>query len=243
MSSYGHYVKDEAFLTAYNNYQQRFAAELSERDKVILRLIAEKTGGRASLLDIGCSTGNLLLHISHAFPEMKLTGGELAESSLTVARQNPELRTVDFQIMDMLAITGKYDCIVANAVCQMLNGEEYEAALRSVAAALNPGGCYISLEWLHPFNWQDLTIIEESGSHPEGLKIHARPYQKVMKIMEQVGLEMVEFRSFTMPSDLPFKGYDDPEMNSYTVPREGGERLCFRGALCQPWCHVIAVKA
>jgi SAM-dependent methyltransferase len=86
MNSYDEYVKDEKFLTFYNDYQKRYASEIAERDKAMLRLIAEKTSGNGTLLDIGCSTGNLLLHIKRAFPGMKLTGGELAESSLTAAR-------------------------------------------------------------------------------------------------------------------------------------------------------------
>src|SRR5579859_922292 len=74
MTSYEEYVKDEKFLAFYNEYQKRYAGQIAERDKVMLGLIAEKTKGRGALLDIGCSTGNLLLHIKQAFPEMTLTG-------------------------------------------------------------------------------------------------------------------------------------------------------------------------
>ena len=66
--------------------------------------------------DANCSTGNLLFHIKRAFPEMTLTGGELAESSLTAARGNLDLAGIDFRTMDMLDIPGQYDCITANAV-------------------------------------------------------------------------------------------------------------------------------
>src|SRR6266446_962970 len=150
ITSYDKYVKDENFLAFYNDYQKRYAGQIAERDKVMLGLIAEKTQGRGALLDIGCSTGNLLLHIKRAFPEMTLAGGELAESSLTAARGNPDLAGIAFRTMDMLDIPGQYDCITANAVAVYFEWDEYEKALQSIAHALKPGGCYMAFEWLHP---------------------------------------------------------------------------------------------
>lgn len=241
MSSYDHYVKDEAFLAYYNEYQKRYASRIAERDKVLLGIIADKTRGAGSLLDIGCSTGNLLLHLKRAFPKLSLTGGELAESSLTDARANRELDGVHFQTMDMLDIPGQYDCIIANAVAVYFGWDEYAAALRSVAKALKPGGVYIAFEWLHPYEDQDLEIVETTVSHPEGLKIHFRPYGKTARAASNAGLADIEFHPFTLPIDLPFPGYTGDAI-SYTVPRSDGDRMCFRGALYQPWCHMTAVK-
>lgn len=78
---YHHYVGDETFLRDYNAYQKKYAGQIRESDKVLIQLvreIAERSGSleeRFRLLDIGCSTGNLLLHLKHAFPSMELTGG------------------------------------------------------------------------------------------------------------------------------------------------------------------------
>jgi SAM-dependent methyltransferase len=238
-NSYERYVTDRAFLNYYNEYQQRYADQIAERDKVMLTLIADVTRGRGTLLDIGCSTGNLLLHARRAFPELGLTGGELAESSLTEARSNAELSNVDFHVMDMLDIPGHYDCIVANAVAVYFGWDEYRRALESVARALRPGGAYIAFEWLHPFEDQDLEIHETTVSHPDGLKIHFRPYGKVARMLDAAGLEDVSFHPFSLPVDLPFPGYSGDAV-SYTVPKVDGERMCFRGALFQPWCHLIA---
>src|SRR6185437_12434951 len=91
MSSYDRYVKDEAFLAYYNDYQKRYAGQIAERDKVLLGIVAEHTGGKGKLLDIGCSTGNLLLHLRRAFPGLVLYGGDLAQSSIDEAAANLEL--------------------------------------------------------------------------------------------------------------------------------------------------------
>ena len=239
---YEKYVKDEAFLADYNDYQKRYAGQIAERDKVMLGLVAEKTRGQGSLLDIGCSTGNLLLHLKRAFPEMKLTGGELAESSLAEARANPDLTGVEFQTMDMLEIDGQYDCITANAITYLFRWPEYERAIQSIARALKPGGTFISFDWYHPFEGQDIAITEITEGHPEGLPIHARSYGRVSRTFTKAGLDAVDFHPFFMPFDIP-----EPEDKSgtpvtYTVKQENGNRLSFRGSLHQPWCHVTATK-
>jgi len=242
MSSYDHYVKDDAFLTTYNEYQKRYATQVPERDKVILRIIAKAMGGRAgALLDIGCSTGNLILHAKRLFSNIQFVGGELAESSLKEARGNPDLEGVRFEVMDMLDLRGTYDVIVANAVAVYFGYDEYEAAMRSIAKALKPGGTYIAFEWLHPFADQDLTIIEKSVTHPEGLKIHFRPIAKVKAILESCGFSSIAFEPFEIPIDLPFPGYTG-DVATYTRTTDDGARLQFRGTLFQPWCHLSAEK-
>jgi SAM-dependent methyltransferase len=243
MSSYEKYVKDENFLAFYNDYQKRYAGQIAERDKVMLGLIAEKTQGRGKLLDIGCSTGNLLLHIKRAFPEMALTGGELAEPSLAAARGNPELAGIEFRTMDMLDIQGRYDCITANAVTYLFDWPDYEKAVQSIAKALKPGGIFISFDWYHPFAGQDLAIREITPGHPDGITIHSRSLDRVGRIFDKAGLDNFESHPFVIPIDLPEPEDKSGDPITYTVKQESGGRLCMRGALFQPWCHVVATKA
>jgi 2-polyprenyl-3-methyl-5-hydroxy-6-metoxy-1,4-benzoquinol methylase len=100
--TYHDYVTDEKFLAGYNAYQAKYAGQMRESDKVMIRLIREVVAKRGDLgrplrlLDIGCSTGNLLLHLKRQLPNLALTGGDLAESSLDECRGNPELVGIDF---------------------------------------------------------------------------------------------------------------------------------------------------
>ena len=73
MPEYERYVNDEKFLAGYNEYQSKYANDMRESDRVILALVANHGRG-ASLLDIGCSTGNLLRHIKRAFPSLVSLG-------------------------------------------------------------------------------------------------------------------------------------------------------------------------
>ena len=68
--------------------------------------------------------------------------------------------------MDMLDIPGQYDCITANAVTYLFNHAEYEKAVASIARALRPNGAFISFDWYHAFEGQDVAITEFTAGHP-----------------------------------------------------------------------------
>jgi len=249
----------ERYLTScmekYNLYQQRYADEPREGDKVLIQLVSDtvstrlQAGETVTVLDIGCSTGNFLYHLRKALPELALIGGDLAESSIDACRNNPQLSRVHFEVMDIFNLpVRRYDIIVANAVAVYFDHPLYERAIASVAKALNPGGSYLAFEWLHPYE-QDIHIVEKSRSHPRGLNLYFRPFSIVKRILETHGFADVHFSPFNIPVDLQ-KGQacagnrdGDEELNSYTVKTESGERMLFRGALSQPWCHLSAVKA
>lgn len=250
-ASYTGYVSDTEFHDRYAEYQERYARNMRESDRVLLELVkgeADRLGGTASLLDIGCSTGNFLRHVARALPNLKLTGGDMAADVVEQCRAQPDLAGIEFEVMDMTAMTGRYGLVVANATSFFLDDAEHSRALASAAEVLEPGGAYLVFEWLHPFK-QRLAIRETSRSHPEGLTIHARPQEEVEVRLREVGFTEVEFLPFEVPIDLERgatfsdndSGFED--LNSYTVRTEDSRRMIFRGALYQPWCHMVARKA
>lgn len=230
----------EQLIAEYNAWQGRYADNPREADKVLLGLIATHGTGK-SLLDIGCSTGNLLLHIKRAFPSLTLTGGDITDASLAVARDRPDLHGIDLRRMDMLSIDGAYDMIVANAVAVFFDWPDYERALRSVSNALKPGGRYFAWEWLTPHN-QDLKITERCLSNPRGLTYHFRSYARVMEIMSRCGFDEIEFHPFMMPFAIPEPEDKTGDTITYTKELDDGRRLAMRGVLAQPWCHLVARK-
>jgi hypothetical protein len=57
---------------SYDIYQKRYRDSIRESDKVLIELIRSVIGGRsASLLDVGCSTGNLLRHVKRLLPALE----------------------------------------------------------------------------------------------------------------------------------------------------------------------------
>jgi SAM-dependent methyltransferase len=255
-SSYAKYVSDEKLHEKYGAYQERYAENIRESDRVIINIVEEALtrdfpDRPASLLDIGCHTGNLLMHLRRAIPadRLELSGADLVEEVIEACRKDERLDGIRFEVMDMLSLdaTDPWDMVIANAVAVYFDVDEYEKAIASIAGALKPGGTYVAFEWLHPWP-QDLEIRETSRSHPEGLTIHFRPHEVVEPILRRHGFTEVEFRAFEIPIDLErgekfrddLEGFED--LNSYTRTTADGERLIFRGILFQPWCHIVARK-
>jgi SAM-dependent methyltransferase len=243
LSSYGEYASGE-----YLEYQKKYAGQIRESDRVIIEMvrdIVERRGsqpGPLSLVDIGCSSGNLLLHLKHQVPGVVLTGGEVYPKIVEECRKNRALSGVKFEEMDLLKLNRRreFDIVVANAVCCLFDEEGFDTAVANIADALRAEGRLIVFDWFHPYQ-QELTIIERSQTHPEGLEIRFRSYGRVRMTLEKNGFSRISFRPFRIPIDLA-KPADDSDISSHTVRTESGERLIFRGTLFTPWCHVLAGK-
>ena len=99
----------------------------------------------------------------------------------------------------------------------------------------------VLFDWFLPFV-QSLRIIETSQDHPNGYGLNMRSYAEIETALRHHGFLDVVFLPFEMRGDLPGPGGTHETLGSYTVKREDGERMCFRGGLYQPWCHVTARK-
>lgn len=174
---------------------------------------------------------------------IELIGGDLAESSLTVCRSNPNLAGVQFEKMNILSIpeTPAFDVVVVNAVLYMMEDHEFHEAVNSIGRALRPGGLVIAFDFFHPYP-HDVHIQEISKSHPAGLRLRFRQMRMASESLVAAGFSSIEFRPFTLPIDLPPSGNED-DLITYTIQAHDGRKLPFRGTLFQPWCHMQATKA
>ena len=110
-----------------------------------------------------------------------------------------------------------------------------EALRWSVANARSVG--FILFDLIHEF--EQHVAIKEKAELKKNLSIYLRPLSDVSRYFERAGFRNIHTDPFRMPFDLP-KSADPKNIDSYTATMRGGERLCFRGALYQPWCHLWA---
>lgn len=240
------YVLDDEHMKWYSDYQRKYARTVRESDKVLIEMVrAVMTSEladreRPTLLDIGCSTGNLLLHLGSALPSLDLVGGDMAPGIIAECRDNPELAGIDFAEMNMLDLghQDRFDIVVANAALMFFSDAEFESAVRNIAAAVKPGGYFLAWDLFHPFD-QEVEIVETTKSHPRGLRFHFRSFRRVREVFELAGLTPPDLVPFDIPIDLPRPEAAD-DVTTYTVKSEDERRLSFRGTLFQPWCHVRA---
>lgn len=97
------------------------------------------------ILEVGCGTGKNLLGLCRRFPKAAITGLDLSEEMLAVARRKTERfgsrvgllhRSYDAPLDDL---TG-YDLVLFSYALSMFN-PGFEIAIQSAAADLAPGGC------------------------------------------------------------------------------------------------------
>jgi len=238
--TYAGYAHDERHMREYAEYQQRYAESIRESDKVLLELIRERLPRGGSLLDMGCSTGNLLLHLEHAAPGAELHGADLNETVIEAARRAPELDGIEFHVQDMLEPTlGRtFDVVVANAALMFFTPEELREALLSLARLVTPGGHLVAFDYFHPFD-QEVELVERSAAFRDGLRFWFRAERRVREILEEAGLADPLFRPFEIPIDLP-RPSDPADITTWTARTAEGTGMSFRGTIFQPWCHLAA---
>lgn len=250
--TYKEYASSSSFSKRYSDYQARYSDNIRESDKMLLSMIADvipSMSGEVRLLDIGCSTGSLLHHIKNHFPDLTLHGGDLMESVIRECREQERLQGIQFDLLDIFDISQKnaFDIIVANAIFYLFEDDLLEKAIANLASALRDGGVLLVFDFFHTFK-QNLSIIEKSNSHPDGLPLHFRPESLMDSILRENGFTSMEFKPFNIGVDIPLgqtfgdnsDGFED--LNSYTIKTENHDRLLFRGTLFQPWCHLTARK-
>ncbi|MCX7784090.1 MAG: methyltransferase domain-containing protein [Meiothermus sp.] len=100
----------------------------------LLELLQPQAGER--ILDVGCGTGQLTAQIAQA--GAKVVGLDLDEAMLLQARRNyPQLQFVQGNAADF-RIPEPFDAVFSNAALHWVL--DAEGAVRSMAAALRPGG-------------------------------------------------------------------------------------------------------
>lgn len=225
----------------YLEYQRRYATEIRESDKVLLDLLAqtlrEERRCGASLLDIGCSTGNFLRHAKHGLPGLELHGADLLAEPIDRCRRDPELSGVSFDVFDIRrqAAPRQYDFIVMNAVLHSFGDEPLDRAIEHVSRSLVPGGWFFAFALVTPFN-QDVDIFERSVQHADGVGLRIHSERTLNGLFGRYGFDACEYRPFQIPIELTAP-QDLSDMRSYTISSDTGGRLLFRGCVFQPWCH------
>lgn len=241
---YKKHTQDRPYFRRYIKYQNRYSKKIRESDRWILSFLKSKLrqNKKLSILDVGCSTGNLLFHLRQRYPRHVYSGGDLSDLQLSHNRCAKHLRQIEFFKMDVLKFRPrkKYDVILCNAVLYGFSPPLFVRALKNISRSLHPGGVFLNFEFYHPWK-QQLEIIEKSSDFPEGHPLYFRPISQVRAMTAGAGFSRSRFYPFRIPIPLVQPSYRNSSLRSYTVTG-GKNRSIFRGALCQPWCFFVARK-
>lgn len=123
------------------------------RNRLIEQTVHRFYGDAASALEIGCGTGYTLGALRSALPGAQLTGTELFEEGLAVARQRwPNVRLMQADAR-ALPFESEFDLLTAFDVLEHI--EDDVRALAELRRVVRPGGGLIITVPQHQWLWSD----------------------------------------------------------------------------------------
>lgn len=171
------YVREAEYYDAIYTAMKDYPAE-AERvrsiilgswpDNNVLRGAWTEATEPVTLLDVACGTG---LHASHLSDYFRVTGVDLSESMLKVAKQR--VPKADFHVGDMRDFNlghWRYDVVTClfSAIGHMPTLEDLQDAVSCMAVHLRAGGVLVVEPWITPEMWDDnrslhVDLVADSG--------------------------------------------------------------------------------
>ena len=131
------------------------------RNELIVWALTHHFPAARTVLEVGCGIGRVLGAVGRARPDLRLTGADVADSSLRIAARaapNAELICADTR---SLPYDQEFDVVGAFDVLEHI--PEHGEALQAMARATTPGGGVILTVPQHPALWHPVDAY--SGHH------------------------------------------------------------------------------
>ena len=168
------------------------------------------------ILDLGCGTGEITRRLAEHYPQARITGVDILEHVLDIARRNSLAQTyrVDYQVGDAFALAmpdAEFDLVVCRHMSQAI--PDFPLALDEMSRVLKPGG------WLHLLS-EDYGMLRmpHSARDPDGFWMGT-----ALPFLESIGCDGRVGRH--SPTLLQQRGYADVAadyviVDTLRVPRE-----------------------
>jgi SAM-dependent methyltransferase len=146
-------VDFDAYTDNYNRLLQQQTAFFSPNEEYFARykvdIVRKQVPANVgSVLEFGCGIGRNIPFLRQAFPQALITGSDISEASLAIARE--ENSGVDF-VSDVDTLSGPFELIFIAGVFHHIAVAERAAVARKLHALLAPGGRLFVFEH-NPYN-------------------------------------------------------------------------------------------
>jgi len=103
-----------------------------------------------AFLDLACGTGILTRKIAKKFPNSKITGVDITEGYLNIAKKNSsEYKNISYiqQDAEKLNLDSKFDCIISSYISKYCDAE---VLVKVCCEHLKPGGSIVLHDFIYP---------------------------------------------------------------------------------------------
>lgn len=104
-----------------------------------------------SILDFGCGTGSAAPHLAEVLSPTTITGIDISEQSVALAKQRFGSPSVNFEVLRDYKPSGNFDLAFCNGVFHHIPPGERAGAVKCVYDSLRPGG-YFAFWENNPWN-------------------------------------------------------------------------------------------
>ena len=180
---------DEGFALESFEWLAELEAEsfwFRSRNELIVWAIRRYLPDARSLFEVGCGTGFVLAGLRRAFPDLRLTGGEVSLAGLEVAKRR--VHDIDFFQLDARRLPFEAEFDVVGAFDLLEHVAEDEAAIAELTRAARPGGGVVITVPQHPRLWSQ---VDEFSRHKRRYTRH-----ELVSKLEQGGLQVRMITSF-----------------------------------------------
>jgi dTDP-3-amino-3,4,6-trideoxy-alpha-D-glucopyranose N,N-dimethyltransferase len=144
----------EEETTAYDLLYNRIKDYAGEA-ATVTSLIRARAPEASTLLDVGCGTGNHLVHLAANF---EVEGVEASPAMAAAARRKLGENAIHEDDMRSFRLDRSFDAVVSlfSSIGYMLTVEDLRNAIATMATHVRPGGVVIVEPWFGPDQWDEL---------------------------------------------------------------------------------------
>ena len=204
----------EAKYQGFDTYTKTdYHGNVKENFKVLGDLLSSRFDFDLSLrklrvLDFGCATGALLGYLHRRFMNLKMTGIDVSEELIKIARE--KVPTAEFMVGGVeqfsLLERQKFDVALCFGVLGIFDEDEARGALKHLVRSVRPGGSVFVFSQFNEFDVD--VIVRHRLTHPDvkwnewgrGWNIYS--YQTVGNWLNDIDCRY-RFIDFQMPFELP----------------------------------------
>jgi ubiquinone/menaquinone biosynthesis C-methylase UbiE len=124
----------------------------------------------AALVDLGCGPATVLRRLAAQRPDLSLTGVDIDEAMLSIARRRlPQVRFLQGSIDKLPIDDASADVVISSMVFHHLKRDVKQAAFREAKRILKPGGLFLLCDFSVPVNKRGTWLTRWFGKMEGGV--------------------------------------------------------------------------